>query len=218
MGSTVTTDPVFLDPRSVVGPAYKVTSVPSADAEFCAAVCAAVSAADAGDAGDAGDPSPISEIEERLHGRYPSAALVERHELAGFGKTRAWYALRDGRATPRARRRILIVDDDPSMTDVIVDVIDGRRFEIRSVADGRAALEAIEGWPPDLILLDLLLPTMSGDDFADRYRELPGAQAPLVVLSGAFDAAERAARMHARSVVSKPCDIAALVALVDRYA
>lgn len=189
-----------------------ITSVPSADADFGAAVKAAVTEIDATDA------SPILGVAERLHGRYPLAELVERHELAGLGKTRLWYAFRDGRGQRTARRRLLIVDDDPSLTDVIVDVIDGGRFEIRSVADGLAALDAIEGWPPDLILLDLQMPIMSGDEFAARYSELPCDHAPLVVLSVAFDAPDRAARMNARSVVSKPCDIADLAALVDRYA
>ena len=84
--------------------------------------------------------------------------------------------------------------------------------------NGEAALELIQLWPPDLILVDLEMPFMTGEEFAERYRATASPQAPLVVISGAREAMARGAEMGARSVIGKPFDLDLLVNLVDRYA
>jgi CheY-like chemotaxis protein len=59
---------------------------------------------------------------------------------------------------------------------------------------------------------------MSGEEFAERYREMPPPRAPLVVVSVAQDAPVRALRIEARLVVPKPFDLGLLAHLVDTYA
>lgn len=186
--------------------------VPSADAEFVAAVrtaCRAISS---------GHPEPIAAIGDQLVARYPHAALVEREAWVGYGRETIWYAFRDGRGAPRGRRRVLVVDDDVALTDVIVDAIDGDRFEVRAVHDGAAALGVLGDWPPDLILLDLQMSTMDGATFARRYGELPPPHAPLLVVTGARDADTRLVGLDVRSVIAKPFALDDLTRLVDRYA
>jgi CheY-like chemotaxis protein len=212
VGSTVTSDPFFLGLLLIPGSGLQITAVPAADPEFGAVVRAAVTALDADEA------DPIAWIAARLRAAYPEADVVERHPLAAHGLASTWYAFRDGHQTTRARRRILVVDDDPSLADVIVALIDHERFDVHVAFDGQAALDAIDGWPPDLILLDLHMPVMSGDEFAVRYRQLPGPQAQIVLLTSAVDGSDVADRIAARSFVKKPFDLSVLAALLDRYA
>lgn len=186
--------------------------VPSSDAEFNSAVHAAVATL-----GPTSVITPAA-VESILRTNYPNATLVARHELASYDPAPTWYALRDGRPSRDPRRRILIVDDDSSLTDLLVHAFADDRFALHSAPDGAAALAVIEDWPPDLIVLDLGMPVMDGEEFARQYRELPPPHAPLVVVSSAFDAAARSARMGARSVMGKPLDLDLLIRLVDRYA
>lgn len=191
---------------------FDVLCVPAADADFVAAVHEAVAAI------DPAISDPGSGVEQLLRTRFPHASLVARDLIAGYGSEVIWYALRDGRRPGDAPRRILIIDDDAELAGVIGDQLEESQFEVRFATDGAAALALLATWTPSLILLDLLMPLMSGDDFAERYSRLPPPHAPLVVVSGAGDAASRAERMEARSVVSKPFDLDVLTRLVDRYA
>lgn len=194
---------------------FDVLCLPYADSDFALAVRTALEGADA----SAADWRSAVEIALRLD--YPHAALVPRHPLADLGGAEAWYAFRDGRLThrePDAPRRVLVVEDDPDLAQLIAEALVDSDLAVRSAPDGVAALSLLPTWPPSLILLDLSMPLMSGEEFAEQYRALPGPHAPLVVVSGASDAAERAARIAARSVVAKPFDIDALRLLVERYA
>jgi len=212
VGSTVTSDPLFLGLLLIPGSGLQITAVPAADVDFGAAVHAAL------DSVDPDEADPIEWVAARLRAAYPDADVIERDALASYGLASAWYAFRDGHRRPRGRRRILVVDDDPSMTDVILAVIDRDRFDVHVAFDGQAALDALDGWPPDLILLDLHMPVMAGDEFAVRYRQLPGPHAQIVLLSSATDGSEVADRIEARSFVRKPVDFAELSAMLDRYA
>ena len=212
MGSSVTKDPRFLGLLLIPGTGLQITAVPAADIEFGAAVHAAL------DAVDSDEADPIAWVADRLRSTYPEADVVARDPLADYGLGSAWYAFRDGHRQPRGRRRILVIDDDPSMTDVIISLIDHDRFDVHVAFDGQAALDALDGWPPDLILLDLNMPVMPGDEFAVRYRQLPGPHAQVVLLTSAGDGAEVADRLEARSFVSKPFDFSVLAAVLDRYA
>jgi CheY-like chemotaxis protein len=189
-----------------------VLCVPAGDADFAASVDAAIGAVRP----DQTDPAPA--IEQRLRRTYPEASLVARDPLAGFDGDAAWYAIRDGRPRRVSLRRILVVDDDPTTADVIGAVLEPSRFEVRSATDGADALAVIAEWPPNLVLLDLTMPRMGGEEFAQRYREMPPPRAPLVVVSVAHDAPVRALRIEARLVVPKPFDLGLLAHLVDTYA
>ena len=212
MGSTVTRSRVASALLDGPGRRFDVRCVPAADADFVAAVHEAVAAVDPA----ISDPAPGVEL--LLRARFPRASVVARDLIAGYSPDVTWYALREGRRPGDAPRRILIVDDDSELAGVIADELEEGQFEVRFATDGAAALALLATWTPSLILLDLMMPLMSGDDFAERYSRLPPPHAPLVVVSGAGDAASRAERMHARSVVSKPFDLEALTRLVDRYA
>lgn len=189
-----------------------ITSMPASDRQFFAAVRAAVTMI------DPADDEAIHGLVELLRGEYPHVTIVDRDPLGGFGKDKAWYALRDGTENVRARRGILVVDDDPALRAVISDALDEERYVVRVAPDGAAALALLHTWTPDLILLDLQMPTMTGEDFARAYQAKPPPHAPLVVVTGARDPEDRLAGLEVRSIVSKPFDLDHLARLVDLYA
>jgi DNA-binding response OmpR family regulator len=78
--------------------------------------------------------------------------------------------------------RILVVEDDLTVAEVVVDYLRHAGLETRHAVDGRAALEIAAGWRPDLVVLDLMLPGASGLEVCRRLREERDAQAPLPVI------------------------------------
>lgn len=116
--------------------------------------------------------------------------------------------------TPRPRR-ILVVDDDPTLRDTLREVLTETGYHVRDAGDGREALERLDGWQPDLVVLDLMLPVMDAYAFHEAL-ERAGRQIPLLVVSAAPRLAEAAERLGAAGAVSKPFRIAALHAQIDR--
>jgi CheY-like chemotaxis protein len=115
-------------------------------------------------------------------------------------------------------RRVLFVDDDDSIRDFVRLALDDAGFEVETAEDGRAALDLLGRWPPDLILLDVRMPYMDAGDFAEAYRQTPGPHAPLVLLTAARDPADSAARIGAEAHLAKPFRVADLVDMVRRFA
>jgi len=112
---------------------------------------------------------------------------------------------------------ILVVDDDPDLREFLRLVLTSMGFEVTSAANGREALDDMDGHDPDLILLDMKMPVMDGWEFC-RALEGRDARPPIVVLTAAPDPAGRAAEVHAEGWLGKPFEIADLEAIVRRFA
>ena len=78
--------------------------------------------------------------------------------------------------------RILVVDDDPIVAEVVVDYLRQAGLEPRHAADGQAALALAEEWRPDLVVLDLMLPGIDGLEVCRRLRKAWDGQAALPVI------------------------------------
>jgi len=115
---------------------------------------------------------------------------------------------------------ILVVDDDAGIRELISDTLGDEGYVVISASDGVAALLMLEEWQPSLILLDLLMPLMDGDEFLRRYRELPGEHVPVVVFSasGRNRIGRTAAQAEADAFLAKPFDLDDLLGLVTRFA
>jgi signal transduction histidine kinase/CheY-like chemotaxis protein len=92
------------------------------------------------------------------------------------------------------RGRLLVVDDDPTVVDVIRQLLEGESYEIAAAADGEEALGAIGQQRPSVILLDLLMPGMDGFELLERLRADPRYRSiPVIVLTAKLlTSAERA--------------------------
>jgi CheY-like chemotaxis protein len=107
--------------------------------------------------------------------------------------------------------RVLVVDDDPSIRQVIVYALGDEGYQVDEAADGAAALEVIGRHHPDLILVDMKMSGMDGWEFVRRYRQQYDRWAPIVVLTAAQDAARRGADVDADDYIAKPFDLDVLI-------
>lgn len=78
-------------------------------------------------------------------------------------------------------RKILIVDDEAQITRVLRRSLTAHRYDVRTAADGQAALELFHDWNPDLVITDLSMPEMNGLELCRAIRKT--SQAPIIVLS-----------------------------------
>jgi CheY-like chemotaxis protein len=111
---------------------------------------------------------------------------------------------------------ILIVEDDDDLRDDIADILREAGAEVATARDGREALEVLRRDPvPTLILLDLMMPRMSGWEFrAAQRQEANLAHIPVVVMSGVAGIGELAERVAPAAILRKPFSIDALLRVV----
>jgi DNA-binding response OmpR family regulator len=113
--------------------------------------------------------------------------------------------------------RILVVDDDPDLCDLIAICLSTEGYSVASARDGRSALEEVARFAPTLILLDLGLPVLDGRGFAMRLRAA-GKSTPLVVVSAAAEARTIAREIGSTAFLEKPFSIDELLDVVARIA
>lgn len=112
-------------------------------------------------------------------------------------------------------RRVLVVDDEPSIRDAVATALRYEGFEVEEAADGEEALRAVARREPDIIVLDSLLPRLSGEEVHRRLRGSGYAKAVLFLTAeDAWRAADEA-RAGAVGHMAKPFSLAELVARVE---
>ncbi len=80
--------------------------------------------------------------------------------------------------------RILVVDDNPDNREILTTVLRHKGFEVVAAMDGETALLLAADCPPDLVLMDISLPRMSGHEAAARLREMPETRTvPILAVS-----------------------------------
>ena len=112
--------------------------------------------------------------------------------------------------------RLLVVDDDPTIREMLEMVLDSEGYEVVTAQHGLAAFELLDRVRPSVILLDMKMPVMDGWGFLERYRRRPGAKAPVVVLTAAQDDSRRAGEVGADAYVAKPFAIDDLIRVLER--
>lgn len=120
------------------------------------------------------------------------------------------------------RQRILIVDDEEAVREMLADFLEEAGYAAFTAA-GRQGLDIVKATPPDLILLDLLMPEMSGFEFLSQLHEVSGgARIPVIIVSGLGECLARAvdagvARIAwGAEIVAKPIDLADLLARIEQ--
>ena len=82
--------------------------------------------------------------------------------------------------------RILVIDDDAALAEMVGIILEGDGFEPSFCADGSLAIEVFQETDPDLVLLDIMLPGMDGIEVCQRIRETSGV--PIIMLTAKSDA------------------------------
>ena len=121
---------------------------------------------------------------------------------------------------------ILVVEDDPWIREMRVDVLEREGYAVRGVSNGEEALESLyqrtglmQNDPhPQLILLDLIMPELNGWAFRLRQMAEPKwSHIPVVVISEVADLPTYAAILRVADYLAKPINLGALIALVWRH-
>jgi len=103
---------------------------------------------------------------------------------------------------------ILIVEDDPSLRDVVTEALTDDGYQVTSAEDGASALELARKRHPDLVILDLMMPRMNGEQFCAELRQIEGlAKLPIIVVSAARGTEETGIRLGAAAALRKPFDL-----------
>ena len=82
-------------------------------------------------------------------------------------------------------RTILVADDDPSILDLLDDVLTDEGYRVLRARDGAQALARLEAGGCDLLLTDNMMPVMSGTELIARLRERPDLAVPVILMSAA---------------------------------
>jgi len=115
------------------------------------------------------------------------------------------------------RRLVLVVDDDPFTRAALEEILTFEGHDVLLAENGEVALAVAAARLPDLILLDLRMPVMSGPEFAAAYRSGPGPHAPIVVVTATVNAGEEATLIGADGYLAKPFALSDLLALLEQY-
>jgi CheY-like chemotaxis protein len=113
--------------------------------------------------------------------------------------------------------RVLVVDDDVTLRETLGEVLRDEGYEVRLASDGAAALAQLDGWPADLVVLDVMMPVMDAYSFRLMQLARDGEHsAPVVIISAAQNLDDAGRRLNAASVIAKPFRLSQLLDEVRR--
>jgi CheY-like chemotaxis protein len=111
--------------------------------------------------------------------------------------------------------RVLVVEDETESREQLMELLRLRRFEVAAARDGGAALDVLRDFRPDVILLDLAMPNMGGDELVTYVRDDPTLKdTALIVMSGW--ARNITPPVPVDGWLPKPIDVRELFALLDQ--
>ncbi len=112
-----------------------------------------------------------------------------------------------------AKQRVLVVDDEPSIVDAVATSLRYEGFDVDEAATGRAALAQAQNAPPDMIVLDIMLPDLDGLEVTRRLRA-DGIRVPILFLSARDTVDDKVAglTLGGDDYVTKPFSLAEIVA------
>src|SRR5687768_9599423 len=113
--------------------------------------------------------------------------------------------------------KLLVVDDTPKNVKLLVDILTARGYNVVTAASGAEALSQVEAERPDLVLLDVVMPEMSGYEVCRKLRSNPATQLLPVVMVTALDPGEeriKGIEAGADDFLTKPINQAELLARV----
>ena len=122
----------------------------------------------------------------------------------------------NGHVVQQLDESVLVVDDDPLVRDLLVQFLSLRGYRALGVKDGHDALRMVEDTPPDLVLLDMIMPGMAGIEVlqALREKEYPGG---IIIMTGSHneELLEDAWAMGPQEVLVKPIDLERLLTAIQ---
>ena len=116
------------------------------------------------------------------------------------------------------KKRILLIDDEPSFTRMLkLNLEESGAYEVREENRGRFGLEAARQFKPDLILLDIVMPDMSGGEVACEIEaDRTTKDTPIVFLTAAAKKKEDEGIIAGRTIIAKPVTVEEVIDCIER--
>lgn len=86
-------------------------------------------------------------------------------------------------AVAHSTKKVLVVEDEPSLSKVLVQTLKDSGYSTLVATDGQKALTAVQNEHPDIVLLDVVMPVMNGFDFLQHLRVKLDNKVPVIILS-----------------------------------
>jgi len=133
-----------------------------------------------------GDLEPIDDLDEPpAEGAPADEAEIEIAVGGGEEEVVEQVVVRADPA-PSDRRRVLVVDDEPEIRQLVEKALAARGYQVETAADGEEALARVQARPPNLVLLDAMLPKIHGFEVARKLRSDPSTRSVPVVMMTAI--------------------------------
>jgi len=116
--------------------------------------------------------------------------------------------------SPPRRRRVLVVDDEPAFVELMTDVLAGLPVTVDVAENGREAVEAVRRDAPDVVMLDINLPVMSGLEALKHIRELDPTLPVLLVTATDYRSVSAGLSAGVFGYLPKPMDVHYVTQLV----
>jgi CheY-like chemotaxis protein len=115
--------------------------------------------------------------------------------------------------------KVFIVEDDKDIRETFEEALKQEGFGVESFANGQKAIDRLKSSPePCLVLLDMMMPVMNGEEFMNHFHTLPATILPIpVFLVSANSSDEKAKKMGCRGFIKKPVELEALLIIVHTY-
>ncbi|MEO6891446.1 MAG: response regulator [Ktedonobacteraceae bacterium] len=115
-------------------------------------------------------------------------------------------------------RNVLIVDDDPVIRDMMVDILEFEGFSITTVRNGQEALARMREGGHHLVFLDLMMPVMTGSEVCQALEAEPEVRRRhVIILMSAMDHLEEATSLNADALMPKPFSVDDVLAAIAPY-
>ncbi len=125
-----------------------------------------------------------------------------------------------GDQSAERRRKILVIEDEPAMVELVTLILKNRGFEVIGAVGGREGLDLIRSSKPDLVLLDLMMPDMSGWDVYQHMKADEEMKAiPVIVVTAKAQSIDKVLGLHIAKVqdyITKPFSPNDLVASINK--
>ncbi len=120
--------------------------------------------------------------------------------------------------TEVVKKKILIVDDEPDMRELLTMYLTGRGFLVNEAGDGVDGLESVKKARPDLVILDVMMPRMDGFQLLKVLKSDPEySKMPVIMLTAKNDVDSTAMgeKLHADHYLTKPFDVSILIQFIN---
>jgi DNA-binding response OmpR family regulator len=111
------------------------------------------------------------------------------------------------------KRRILVVDDEPGIGNILRIKLRLHGYEVITTTSGAEAIEIIRTQEPDIVLLDVLMPVVTGMEVLDKVRSF--SQVPIIIFTAKPDIVQFAMKLGANDSIAKPFEPDQLVAKIE---